>query len=64
MKSTIVCLISSLFFANFVALAQQPIPVDAENFYKKAMSTIHQKHINWIKQAATNKNLNEADICF
>lgn len=65
MKSKITGLVIGALFAALSLRSQQPIPADADAFYKKAMSSINQKHITWIRRTAlmvNSQNMDEAGI--
>jgi len=47
----------ALLFLSCLVQSQQPVPADADAFYKKAMNSINEKHIKWIKQTATSNRL-------
>src|SRR6185503_14641334 len=47
----------ALLFLSCLGQSQQPVPADADAFYKKAMSSINARHIKWIKQTATSNRL-------
>lgn len=61
MRSKLFSLISVLFFIGLSVQAQKPLPANAEVFYQKAMRSINQKHINWIKSTAQNVNKQKMD---
>lgn len=65
MKSKISWFILGTIFSTLVLNAQQPIPADADAFYRKAMSSVNQKHITWIRRTAlmvNRQNMDEAGI--
>lgn len=61
MKPRMVCFVSFMLFVNLTLRSQQPVPSDADAFYKKAMSSINAKHITWIKRTAITSNSQSLD---
>jgi len=57
MKPKAICFSFALLFLSHFVQSQQPVPADADAFYKKAMSSINARHIKWIKQTATSNRL-------
>ncbi|MEO6611308.1 MAG: hypothetical protein ABIT05_04220 [Chitinophagaceae bacterium] len=55
----------SFLFLSFIAIAQKTDTIATHAFYKKAMSQINSKHINWVKSSAklvVKDNLSESDV--
>jgi len=61
MKSKTICFVPVLLFLTSTLSSQQPIPADADAFYKKAMSSINPRHSTWIKRTAMTVNSQNMD---